>query len=87
MTTHNLKTWKIYYDAVLEGMKTFEIRNKNRDFQVGDILNLIEVDMEPNKELLPTGRSSKYLVTHILVGGQCGIEEGIVVLAIEPCSK
>ncbi|MHC5729028.1 MAG: DUF3850 domain-containing protein, partial [Nostoc sp.] len=50
-----------------------------RDYQVGDILNLIEVD--PSNELAPTGRQTNKEVIYLLSGW--GLEEGYVVLAIK----
>ncbi len=38
----NLKTKPRYFDLQLQGMKNFEIRENDRDFQVGDILCLEE---------------------------------------------
>lgn len=40
MTTHELKTWPEYYDPILRGEKTFEYRLNDRDFHVGDTLQL-----------------------------------------------
>ena len=39
---HNLKTWPEYFKLMIEGKKTFELRKNDRDFQVGDRLDLLE---------------------------------------------
>ena len=39
---HYLKLEQPYYDDVLYGYKTFEIRKNDRDFKVGDLLSLHE---------------------------------------------
>jgi hypothetical protein len=48
MAEHELKAWPSYFVAVKNGLKTFEIRNNDRDFKVGDILVL--------KEFVPCSR-------------------------------
>lgn len=40
MKTHELKLDIKYFDDVKSGKKNFEIRKNDRDFQVGDVLNL-----------------------------------------------
>ena len=40
MTLHELKLESTYYDAVVMGYKTFEIRRYNKDYKVGDVLKL-----------------------------------------------
>lgn len=40
MKTHELKLDVIYFDDVKSGKKNFEIRKNDRDYQVGDILEL-----------------------------------------------
>lgn len=39
---HELKTWSYYFERILDGTKTFEIRRNDRDFRVGDVLWLRE---------------------------------------------
>lgn len=41
---HSLKTEPKYFEAVLSGKKTFELRKNDRDFRVGDYLALNEWD-------------------------------------------
>ncbi len=41
MTTHELKLDIKYFDDVKNGKKNFEIRKNDRNYQVGDILELI----------------------------------------------
>lgn len=79
MTTHRLKIWTEYYDAVFDGKKRFEVRKNDRDFKVGDRLWLMEFDKE-KQEL--TGRYMEAQISYMLNGGSFGIEEGYCVLGI-----
>jgi hypothetical protein len=63
MKTHELKTWPVFYEKIIDGSKSFEVRNNDRNFQVNDILFLREYD--PDAEDY-TGRSCKVRVTYIL---------------------
>jgi ASC-1-like (ASCH) protein len=65
MTTHELKIWPEYFEAVVDGRKTFELRKADRDFKIGDIILL--------KEYIPdyenphyTGRKIRVKITYIL---------------------
>lgn len=45
MKWHDLKIQTQYFNAIQIGTKTFEIRENDRDFQVGDVLYLREFDL------------------------------------------
>jgi hypothetical protein len=54
MTTHELKTWPVYFERLLSGEKTFEIRKDDRGFQAGDELVLQEFDPELCQHMVTT---------------------------------
>lgn len=43
---HDLKTWPTYFERLLDGSKTFEVRKDDRGYQAGDRLILREWDPE-----------------------------------------
>lgn len=63
MKIHELKTWPIYFDAIAEGVKTFEWRKNDRDYFAGDFLILKE--WSPDDEEY-TGREIKVFVPYLL---------------------
>ena len=77
--THELKTWPIFYQAIWEGNKTFEVRKNDRNFKVGDQLILKEWRLQTESY---TGRAMSVDVLYTLSGGQFGIEAGFVVMGI-----
>lgn len=75
---HHLKTWPPYFQMILDGSKTFELRKNDRDFQEGDYLVL--------KEYLPdeeryTGRVIVRKVGSVIYG-QWGLEEGMCAMSL-----
>jgi len=74
---HELKTWPGYFQPIMDGLKTFEIRKADRDFAVGDVLYLREFD--PESEAY-TGRDIRVTVTYIISGGPFRVD-GHVVMA------
>lgn len=63
MQEQDLKTLQPSFEELWEERKTFEIRKDDRDYNVGDILNLNEYNAE-TKEY--SGRSVMRVVSHIL---------------------
>jgi hypothetical protein len=76
---HELKIWPMYYLAMMHGNKTFEIRENDRDFKVGDQLTLREYEPKTKKY---TGRVLARQVTYIFNGGSFGIPENMVVMSV-----
>lgn len=76
---HELKTWPELYQAVARNAKTVEVRKNDRNFAVGDVLDLREFD--PNTGTY-TGARCERSVSHIVNGGQLGIEVGYVAMSI-----
>lgn len=87
--THELKTWSEHFEEVFMGRKTYEVRKNDRDFKVGDMLILQEGDLggagmsDYDLTFFPTGRTLARKVTHILHGGEFGIEKDYVVMSIQ----
>jgi hypothetical protein len=76
---HYLKTEKEYYQDVERGVKTFELRKNDRNFQVGDMLFLCEtIAGEHTGNRLPPLE-----ITYILHGGKYGLQEGYCILGIK----
>ncbi|HUW47001.1 MAG TPA: DUF3850 domain-containing protein [Dehalococcoidia bacterium] len=59
---HELKTWPLYFEALINGMKNFEIRFNDRDYQIGDTLILKEFNIEMQ---IYTGRVTRRRVRYI----------------------
>ena len=79
MTIHELKTWPEFYEQVICGAKTFEIRRDDRGFRVGDVLCLRE--WNPATKTY-TGRTYYTSVSYTLTGTAVGIADGFVVMAL-----
>jgi len=77
--THELKTWPEYFEAVLDGTKTFELREDDRKFSPGDELHLREWD--PRTEDY-TGREEFKRCGYILYCHP-GLRPGYVIIQLE----
>lgn len=81
--THDLKCWPPWFQDVLEGRKTFEVRRDDRGYREGDTLLLRE--WEPTTAAY-TGRSLRTKVTY-LVRAVPGIPGDMVVMGVEVAGK
>lgn len=82
---HKLKTDILNYQAVLDGLKTAEFRENDRDFKVGDLVDLQEFDTVDDSY---TGRWLRFEITHILTSTTnpyCtyGMPAGFAMLSID----
>ena len=77
MTLHVLKTQNPFFNDVFHRRKDFEVRKNDRNFQVGDRVQLIEI--------VPDGSPQRYVIKdikYILYGGQFGIDKDYVILGL-----
>jgi hypothetical protein len=72
----------------MSGDKTFEIRKNDRQFQRGELLELIPYDPETNLTVDLKGKNRIYAeITWVLAGGQFGIELGYAALGFRELTK
>ena len=76
--THELKIAPKYFEKILSKEKTFEFRYNDRNYQVGDILNLKEYDNGGY-----TGRETNVKITYILQNFE-GLQPDYAILSIKP---
>ena len=79
---HELKILPDFFNEVISGRKTFEVRTADRDFRVGDMLALNEYDAEAK---CYTRNSCLVYIDYILNNTEY-CKEGYVVMAIKPCA-
>lgn len=78
---HDLKTDPLTFSASAEGVKPWEVRKNDRDFQEGDTVTLHETqstgqEMAEGAPLQYTGRTVHGIITWVLHGPQYGLEDG-----------
>lgn len=76
--THDLKIWPEFFQPVVTGVKTFEVRRDDRTYAQGDTLRLRE--FEPTQGY--TGREVSRAVTYVLRDYSAGLRDGFVCLAL-----
>ena len=78
-----IKLQQQFYDDVKTGRKPFELRKNDRDYQVGDILRIREINaiLALNDEVNYTGREIYAEVTYALTGW--GLHPDYIALGIK----
>jgi len=71
---HYLKTEKQYFDAVVSGEKTFEVRINDRHFEVGDEIYL--TNLETNQTI------GTFEITYLFQNGEYGLKKGYCIFSI-----
>ena len=77
---HRLKILPEYFEKVLSGEKTFEVRYNDRDFNQGDTVVLMEYNSDENSF---SGKEKEMLIGYVLSDFK-GLQEGWVVFSIIP---
>ena len=87
MAIHRLKLNSAYYNDSASGIKTFEIRKNDRNFQVGDILELREwLWSAVQGKGAYTGGTHWKIITYILDDSEY-LQEGYVCLGVTPIAS
>lgn len=83
---HDLKCWPDFFEHVFSGVKTFDLRNNDRKFKVGDTLRIREFDDRKGEY---TGREVRKRISYMIdgIGPGCitpvkGLARGYAILAL-----
>lgn len=78
MNEHELKIYPHYFQEIVKGSKTFEVRKNDRGFHVGDTVILKEWD-----NIKYSGREIHAEITYILDDKFIGLADGYVAFSIK----
>lgn len=76
---HDLKIWPRFFEEVITGVKACQLRQNDRNFQIGDSLKLQEYVKEKQ---LYTGRETTVLVTDVIQDCD-GLVPGYCILSVK----
>lgn len=77
--THELKTDPVPFEAMLQGVKRYELRKYDRPFKVGDHLLLREHNRSTGQY---TGRELRMRITYMSLPGCYGLPEGLCCMSV-----
>lgn len=78
---HELKCWPEHFAEIVAGRKRFELRLHDRQYAVGDVLELQEFN--PSAATF-TGRKIEVKVLHLMLGGKFGLAKHFLLMSICP---
>lgn len=84
LVMHDLKIESCYFDAILSGEKTWELRKNDRNFRCGDLLCLHEINHNGDF----TGRTCVRVVKYVYCscrGINHGLCAGYCIMSIDKC--
>jgi hypothetical protein len=77
---HILKSWPVFFDAIMSGRKTFEVRYDDRHYQANDVVILREYNPDPMFEGTDqqrySGREVQFTIGWMLHGEAWGLQDG-----------
>ena len=81
MRIHRVKCFNRWFNEVTSGLKMFEVRRNDRDYQAGDLIELNET-----KDGEYTGRAAMFEAAYILQSSEFpdGIKDGFVIIGLKP---
>lgn len=82
--THNLKISQRWYDRLVEGLKTSELRRNDRDFQVGDKVAFLIPAFGLEGQWNAPFPIVTFEITHVLSSDACeGLEHGFCIISLK----
>jgi hypothetical protein len=92
MSEHELKIWPNFFNDIVSGRRTFDVRRDDRNFKPGDTIMFKEWEpKERGKQDAPyyTGRTHRMRISYILDprpgrDPDCGLVPGYVVMGLMP---
>ena len=85
MKLHELKIKHEYLVEVARGVKTFELRKNDRDYQVGDLIRFIDIKQDSKGDCdIYIDEDDLYKITYVLKDvPQYGLDKDYCILAMK----
>ncbi len=79
---HQIKIQEQYYNKIIEGQKTFEVRKNDRDYKINDLIQFVLVANDGTGSIIKVS-DKIFKIGFILYGGKFGIDKGYCVFSIK----